>query len=777
MPDASFTVTDVKNLVGGKRILEVMNCATQLNAEMTLKDFEEFFSDPDRDDTKLNVISLEFSQTRLDAHVSAPKVVRQIDFIDNVWPRHFKDQQDDSTNDMSKMLYPKVQKYSLMSIAGCYTDFHVDLGGTSVWYHLLRGQKIFWLIPPTLTNLKAFENWTLSGKQGEVFFGDMVEKCGRVVLNPGNTFFIPSGWIHAVYTPCDSLVFGGNYLHSFAMERQLKIAQIEDVLKVPQKFRFPFFTEMLWYMLDKYCYALLGRHHLNFEDHILRRLLGTEEERKNFQDNIGHPHITQHELRGLKATVLYLHSLPVNKKNVPTFIKDPVSLIRDIRIIVEVHKNDKPDRANNGRPMLFWPGFRKDASWFAKGKRKKPSANEVPKRTEQDGKMYLELDCICAICQLDGWYLSPGKHNNIERNRSTNSLMECVNCHELVHPMCLPDFGFTGEVIKEENNKWKCATCIKFPKESQDSQVSADNKKGETDPVKPEPISSDTYDLNKVKDEPVETNDMEVDQSNSTKIDIVKEENSAEQAEMDVAGNLTEESIKKELTVREEKSERFGFKVREFFSRFHNQHQKFPILYSASSDERIPLILKDPKVLLNIFQHLPTVDFLRCKSVCKDWLIVSRDKTMTRRLDFSGLKISPILINIVSNMQPENIVFNWTNIGKQQLNWLLPKVPTVRSLSLTGLEFISQISGLSSTPTNLLELDLSFVSNLNDAALNKLLLRTDDKKSSLLNLRRFALESTDISDISLRYISQQLQSLRILSVSKCTKEDFIVYLI
>ena len=103
VPDSSFSVSDVKNLVGGKRILEVMNCATQLNAEMTLKDFEEFFTDPDRDDTKLNVISLEFSHTRLDAHVSAPRVVRQIDFIDNVWPRHLKDLQDDATNDMSKM--------------------------------------------------------------------------------------------------------------------------------------------------------------------------------------------------------------------------------------------------------------------------------------------------------------------------------------------------------------------------------------------------------------------------------------------------------------------------------------------------------------------------------------------------------------------------------------------------------------------------------------------------------------------------------------------------
>ena len=43
VPNSSFSVSDVRNLVGGKRLLEVMNCATQLNAEMTLKDFEEFF--------------------------------------------------------------------------------------------------------------------------------------------------------------------------------------------------------------------------------------------------------------------------------------------------------------------------------------------------------------------------------------------------------------------------------------------------------------------------------------------------------------------------------------------------------------------------------------------------------------------------------------------------------------------------------------------------------------------------------------------------------------
>ena len=58
-------------------------------------------------------------------------------------------------------------------------------------------------------------------------------------------------WIHAVYTSADSIVFGGNFLHSFAIEKQLQVAHIEDVTHVPSKFRFPFFTELLWHALDR----------------------------------------------------------------------------------------------------------------------------------------------------------------------------------------------------------------------------------------------------------------------------------------------------------------------------------------------------------------------------------------------------------------------------------------------------------------------------------------------------------------------------------------------
>ncbi len=44
-----------------------------------------------------------------------------------------------------------------MGCEGSYTDFHIDFGGTSVWYHVVKGEKQFFLIPPTPENLAAYE--------------------------------------------------------------------------------------------------------------------------------------------------------------------------------------------------------------------------------------------------------------------------------------------------------------------------------------------------------------------------------------------------------------------------------------------------------------------------------------------------------------------------------------------------------------------------------------------------------------------------------------------
>jgi len=48
--------------------------------------------------------------------------------------------------------------------------------------------------------------------------------------------FIYLGWIHAVYTPVDTLVFGGNFLHSYSIKGQIRISQIEDNTKVKELF-------------------------------------------------------------------------------------------------------------------------------------------------------------------------------------------------------------------------------------------------------------------------------------------------------------------------------------------------------------------------------------------------------------------------------------------------------------------------------------------------------------------------------------------------------------
>lgn len=49
---------------------------------------------------------------------------------------------------------------------------------------------------------------------------------------------------------------------------------------------------------------------------------------------------------------MYLHTLPINKKNVPELITDPIALIRDVRKVVELHRHDSPELAITGRCVL-----------------------------------------------------------------------------------------------------------------------------------------------------------------------------------------------------------------------------------------------------------------------------------------------------------------------------------------------------------------------------------------------------------------------------------------
>jgi hypothetical protein len=248
LPDRDKDLTYVSQIVGPHTPVKIIEVGHQSEiTEWTLGEYASYLKNYRADGHKvLNMITLEFSSTPLNAKVQAPYFVRSLDWIDSIWPLDRRARGD----------YPKVQKYCLAGMAGSYTDFHIDFGGTSVWYHVLTGQKRFFLVPPTTANLRAFEKWTTSSAQADVFFGDLLgppNQCFQFDLHPGETFIIPSGWIHAVYTPKDSLVFGGNFVHSYSILRQLQIYSIEHRTRVQKAYRFPFFRQINWYFL---CTAL-----------------------------------------------------------------------------------------------------------------------------------------------------------------------------------------------------------------------------------------------------------------------------------------------------------------------------------------------------------------------------------------------------------------------------------------------------------------------------------------------------------------------------------------
>ncbi|KAJ3292096.1 JmjC domain-containing histone demethylation protein 1 [Borealophlyctis nickersoniae] len=243
MPANTLTVDQVADLCGRGREVDVIEVATQSERMMTLGEWAHYFGLP-REKRKriLNVISLEISDTDLAKQVRRPKLVRDLDWIDTVWPADVKTKE-----------YPRVQLYCLMSVEDSYTDFHIDFGGSSVFYHLLSGEKIFYFIEPTKTNLKKYEKWSSSPDQSHTFLGDEIKGgCIEVRLTAGNTMMIPTGWIHAVYTPKDSVVIGGNFVQGLNIPGQLDIYEIEKRTMVPAKFRFPYFEKMQWYAAKTY---------------------------------------------------------------------------------------------------------------------------------------------------------------------------------------------------------------------------------------------------------------------------------------------------------------------------------------------------------------------------------------------------------------------------------------------------------------------------------------------------------------------------------------------
>ncbi|XP_035196451.1 lysine-specific demethylase 2B isoform X15 [Oxyura jamaicensis] len=862
MPDPDFTVRDVKLLVGSRRIVDVMDVNTQKGVEMSMSQFVRYYETPEAQREKLyNVISLEFSHTKLENIVKRPNVVDLVDWVDNMWPQHLKERQTDATNAISEMKYPKVKKYCLMSVKGCFTDFHIDFGGTSVWYHVFRGGKIFWLIPPTLQNLELYEEWVLSGKQSDIFLGDRVERCQRIELKQGYTFFIPSGWIHAVYTPVDSLVFGGNILHSFNVPMQLRIYEIEDRTRVHAKFRYPFYYEMCWYVLERYVSCVTQRCHLSKEYQRESMLIDTrrkhsidsyssdswldmdeescdahiQEEKddsldknsKSLVDGSSSPnsthseekegagrkqkatvmrylkrtlsnesddsvksttptdypktptgspatevstkwtHLTEFELKGLKALVEKLESLPENKKCVPEGIEDPQALLEDMKNILKEHADDDQNLAISGVPVVSWP-------------KKTPKNRAV-------GRPKGKLGTASAV-KLAANRTTAGARRRRTRCRKCEACLrtECGECH-----FCkdMKKFGGPGRMKQScimrqciARRSWKAsddrAAMIKplrrLKQEPEDELPEAPPRSKDSDQSRsssptagPSTEGAEPRDKKKFKmrrKRRLPNKELSKELSKELNQEIQKTENSL--------ANENHQPIKSEPESENEEPKR-ALSNSERLHRFNKglngtprelRHQLIPSLRSTPRGiTRPPPSLSPPKciqmerhvirpppispppdslplddgaahvmqreVWMAVFSYLSHRDLCICMRVCKTWNRWCCDKRLWTKIDLNHCKsITPLMLSGIIRRQPVTLDLSWTNISKKQLSWLINRLPGLRDLLLSGCSWIA-VSALCSSSCPLLRtLDVQWAEGLKDAQMRDLLSPPTDNR-------------------------------------------------
>uniref|UniRef100_A0A672QHM2 [histone H3]-dimethyl-L-lysine(36) demethylase n=1 Tax=Sinocyclocheilus grahami TaxID=75366 RepID=A0A672QHM2_SINGR len=837
MPDPDFSVNDVKLFVGSRRMIDVMDVATQKGTEMSMAQWRRYFETPPSQREKLyNVISLEFSHTKLESLVKRPATVDMIDWVDNMWPRHLKERQRDATNSITEMQYPKVQKYCLMSVQGCYTDFHIDFGGTSVWYHILQGCKVFWLIPPTPQNLELYENWVLSGKQGDIFLGDKATDCQRIELKQGYTFIIPSGWIHAVYTPVDTLVFGGNFLHSFNIPMQLHISSIEDRTRVPAKFRYPFYYEMCWYVLERYLYSITNTSHLipEFQKYSLgidlivlssdcEILNGHAKDERDDGDAPSPPnapgvklHLTPFELEGLWHLVGKLESLPSHKNCVPSGIHNAAALLHDIRALLKEHANDIPKLSYTGKPIVRWP--KRLATTPVIPRPVKPASNmsvlrrrrvrckrcEACRRTEcgdcnfcRDMKKFggpgkLKQTCVLRQCLAPGLPLSAVCEICGEGNQDTGEeLMECSNCAQITHPICLKTSG-EGVVNNDLPSCWECPKCV-IGKDT-DSEDDDDEEDSEEQDFEGEDDEMEDLDDGGEEDEDGENqSDSDPDPPvllvSDLNDDLLSDSYLTVTLQRPPKAKRDPGSIvpKLEAAMSPRTPSGPGFIQRKTLPRTRLRNSTLTpagnglsqsksvhpsgrhTRRSSNQDGNERGCEKD--IWMSVFCYLGRTDLAVGMRVCKAWYKWCCDKRFWTQIDLSRCRaLSPQALSAIIKRQPVTLDLSWTPVSKKQIAWLIHHLPSLKDLIMSGCSSLC-VSALSTQSCpGLRTLDLSWAVGVKDSQIKDIVQPSEtrsESRSRLRGLLTLRLAGLDVNDSTLKMIIRHMPSLRRLDLSHC----------
>ncbi|KAH7702835.1 jmjC domain containing protein, partial [Aphelenchoides avenae] len=257
-----FTLHKLAKLIPGNRRFRLLDDGGHKSPSVSLKAVAEDCEKPQHKRAlPPGEILIEGWNTILAEMITPPKVVSELDWVERYWPKELKQRQDLQGND-----YGWRQKHCIINTKGCFFDFFVPFAGTAVWYHVLQGTLVSWLVEPSEENVRLFEDWysqpcSSSANGPRPFFGDLVDKCTRLRMEAGSTVVIPSGWIRCDYATEDTVAVGGHFLHSYAMPQQIRALESEKKRRIPANYCYQFAPQLLWYYVADVVHKATGRQY------------------------------------------------------------------------------------------------------------------------------------------------------------------------------------------------------------------------------------------------------------------------------------------------------------------------------------------------------------------------------------------------------------------------------------------------------------------------------------------------------------------------------------
>lgn len=119
--------------------------------------------------------------------------------------------------------------------------------------------------------------------------------------------------------------------------------------------------------------------------------------------------------------------------------------------------------------------------------------------------------------------------------------------------------------------------------------------------------------------------------------------------------------------------------------------------------------------------------------------------------------ITPEILKGVVRRQPATLILNWTKLSKQQLIWMISRLPQLKEISLEGNPWSTASALKTCFCPALSTLNLGYVDHLSDAALREILAPPidsrpglTDSKSRLRFLKCLSVAGAPLSDVSLR---------------------------